>query len=100
MNTLLKKESELIYRMNEAEIHDGLKNMFQDNLPDREFLDDDEDLREEVNEIQAMIDADTQPVKDQIKTLTRFNNTWFPDGLDQEEQDEFRELLDAAEAIS
>lgn len=86
--------------MNEADIYDGLKNMFYDHQPDQEFLDDDEDLREEVNGIQAMIDADTLPVKAQINTLSRFNNTWFPDGLDSEEQAEFRELLDAANAIS
>lgn len=86
--------------MSEAEIHDELKNMFQDILPDEETLDDDEDLQEEVDDIQAMIDADTEPVKDQIKTLTRFNNTWFPDGLDKEEQGEYRKLLDAAAALS
>lgn len=86
--------------MSEQEIRNELIDMFQNVQPDAEDMDDDEDLELEINEIQAMIDADTQPIGEQIKVLSGFNSEWFPDGLDAEEQAEYRALLKKAEAVT
>lgn len=86
--------------MSEKEIRNELIDMFQNIQPDAEMLEDDADLQAEVDELQAMIDADAAPIPEQIKSLSRFNNQWFPDGLDAEEQAEYRKLLKQAEAVS
>lgn len=85
--------------MTEEELHGQLKDMFQDIRPDQETLDDDEDLQEQVDDIERIIHDDAVPVITQIEALVAFNTEWFPDGLNTDEQAEYRNLLNAAEAI-
>lgn len=83
----------------EKEILSELIDMFNNVIPDQEYLESDPDTKQDVGDIQKMIKEDALPVNEQISKLHLFNSEWFPDELDDEEQDDYRSVLDKAEAL-
>lgn len=75
-----------------------LTSMFYEFMPDSEFLEENDDVKNEVTEIEAIINSEKTSDKEKIKRLTSFNNEWFPDGdIEQEERDDYIEVLKQAE---
>lgn len=74
--------------------------MFYEFMPDSEYLEENDDVKNEVTEIEAIINSENTTDKEKIKRLVDFNNEWFPDGdIDQEERDDYIEVLKQAEDI-
>lgn len=72
------------------EHYDRLRDLFHENIPDQEFLEEDEDTSETVEMLYAY------QVEDYLlgcEIHLQFMYEWFPDGLPEEEQEELRAFL-------
>ena len=82
------------------EILDELTDMFYEIQPDEEYVEENEDTAESIQDIHSLIDDASAPIEKKIKELAAFNNEWFPDGLSADEQVVYRTLLLKADALS
>ncbi|MGX1266716.1 hypothetical protein RKD55_004660 [Rossellomorea marisflavi] len=82
------------------EIVDELIDMFYEVQPDQEYLDEDDDAAESVNDIRVLLDDPSTQIQEKIEALVAFNEEWFPDGLSDDDQESYRSLLDEAKAVS
>lgn len=82
--------------MNQEEILGGLSDMFQFVKPDASYLVTDEDASLDVTHVELLIANPETSTGEKIQALHHFNTEWFPDELDEEEQEEYQALLDAA----
>ena len=80
--------------------------MFYDIIPSIESLSKDSVAYDEITRINELILNHTQTTvlndKDAIKelnTLTQFNTRWFPTGIDPEEQQIYRNILNKAQLM-
>lgn len=85
--------------IDKTKVLDELTDMFYEVQPDDEYLERDEDTAETVNDIQKLLDDDSAPVEKKIEALSSFNAKWFPDGLPENEQKTYKDLLDQARSI-
>jgi hypothetical protein len=72
---------------------------FENNLPDEDFIEEDEDLSDEVSMIQNSNPVSDEEYKKTIVLLSNFLNQWFPDSISKKESDHLRDLLSKAENI-
>lgn len=79
------------------ELIEHLSTMFYECIPDEEYLDDDEDTKEEIEHIEGMLNSEQTPDIEKIRALFHFNSEWFPDGLCESEQKVYQDLLDTAQ---
>lgn len=79
------------------ELLEHLSTMFYECIPDEEYLDDDEDTKEEIERIEGMLNSEQIPNIEKIRALFHFNSDWFPDGLRKSEQRVYQDLLDTAQ---
>lgn len=88
MNSVAKTKEKLLSE---------LKEMFEIAKPDSDYLLGDEDTQQDVTAIEAATKSNSGvPVTDQIAMLYHFNSDWFPDEVEDDEQEEYRLLLDEA----
>lgn len=81
-------------------ILEELITMFHDIQPDQSYLSSDTSLCEEIHRIETQIHRAEEPIHKKINSLVTFNSEWFPDELEQEEQDYYQSILDQASNIS
>ncbi|MCC2248952.1 hypothetical protein JUJ52_03135 [Virgibacillus sp. AGTR] len=81
------------------EILDELTDMFYEVQPDEDYLGNDEETTESINDVQNLLDDESAPIEQKIEELVSFNSEWFPDGLPASEQKIYRHLLNEAENI-
>lgn len=74
-----------------------LSTIFYECTPDEEYLDNDEDTKEEIEHIEGVLNSEQTPNIEKIRALFHFNSEWFPDGLCKSEQKVYRDLLDTAQ---
>jgi hypothetical protein len=72
---------------------------FENNLPDEDFIEEDEDLSDEVSKIQNSNPVTDEEYKKTIVLLSNFLNQWFPDSTSKKESDHLRELLSKADNL-
>lgn len=101
MKYLSEKRTKKEYAdMTNKNILNQLTSMFYEFMPDSEYLEENDDVKNEVTEIEAIINSENTTDREKIKRLVDFNNEWFPDGdIDQEERDDYIEVLKQAEDI-
>lgn len=77
-------------------IYNELLDLFYDYQPnDESFLEAYPELAEEMEAIENRKVKDSQQYADAILELCDFLNEWFPDSVDEEEQERVREAIDA-----
>jgi hypothetical protein len=94
------KKGAMFMAKERQEILDELTDMFNDVQPDQEYLGQDEDTAESVGSIQDLLNDPSASVEEKIEALSAFNEEWFPDGLSDSEQNDYRNLLDEAKVIT
>jgi len=80
------------------DILNELKEMFYDVQPDEDYIESDEDLAQEISDINDTLADENASMHDKISAIIPFNEEWFPDGLEEDEQAEYRTLLTRARA--
>lgn len=84
-----------------TEIIDELADMFDSTRPDDEYVElgEYEDLAEEIARINALLEDPEADKQETLFALIRFNSEWFPDSLDEEDQNEYKGLLHRASTL-
>jgi hypothetical protein len=85
--------------LNKTKVFGELSDMFYDVQPDSEYLEEDEGTTENIKDIQRLLDDNSAPIEKKIEALSAFNTEWFPDGLPENEQKAYKDLLDQARTI-
>jgi len=78
------------------DILNELKTMYHNVQPDEDYIEGDEDLAKEISDINDVLADEHASMQDKISALIPFNEVWFPDGLDADEQTNYRTLLTIA----
>lgn len=79
------------------EVYQNLMNAYNEYKPDdEEFLQDNEELVEELESLDALSPSDDDETKAAIVQLVDFLYEWFPDSVEKCEQNELTNLLNEA----
>lgn len=77
----------------------ALSEMFHDILPDEYFLQENEELAQDIARIDEMLHDVQLPAFDKIKELYEFNSEWYPDSADEDITKEYDAALENAKEI-
>ena len=74
-----------------------LQDKYEDYKPnDEDFLEEFVDLQEEIERLDSLNPATDEEFEKGIRLLVNFLYEWFPDSVDEEEQEELKALLQSA----